>query len=90
MKGDIVLKVIISFIIPFLLLYSFSCIFYIEMLGILSILNCCISFMLAYVLFFLRFGKIDIQKVVSIRKIMGFVLFCFMYFIIYLLIKLLE
>lgn len=90
MKGDIVLKIIISFLIPFLIIYSFSCFFYINRLGILSILNCSISIIIAYVLFYLRFGKINMQKVISIRYILGVLLFCFMYFIIYLLIKLLD
>lgn len=90
MKGDIVLKIIISFIIPFLILYSFSCVFYIDTLGVLSILNCCISTIIAYVLFHIRFGKIHIQKVISIQKIFNIILFCFMYFIFYLLMKLLE
>ena len=90
MKGDIVIRIIVSFIIPFLILYSFSCIFYIEMLGMLSILNCCISIAIAYTMFHLRFGKIQIQKVISIKQLFNTVLFCFACFLCYLLIILLK
>ena len=85
MKGDITLKVIISFIIPFLLLYSLSCIFYIDNLGMLAILSCLISAMISYTLFFIRFGKIKPLKVIAFKKIAGIFLFIFLYFIYYLL-----
>lgn len=90
MKGDIVLKIMLSFIIPFLLLYSFSSLFYINSLGILAILNCCISIIIAYVLFYIRFGKISIQKIISVKFILSVILLSFTYFITYLLIKLLN
>ena len=90
MRGDIVLKVIISFIIPFLVLYSFSCIFYINALGMLAILNCLIAVITSYLLFYLRFNKIEIQKVISIKRLFNIVIFCFTYFLFFLLIKLLE
>ena len=85
MKGDITLKVIISFLIPFLLLYSLSCIFYLDTLGILALLSCLVSAIISYTLFFLRFGKINPLKVISFKKIAGFFLFLFLYFIYYLL-----
>lgn len=88
MKGDIILKVIISFIIPFLLLYSFSCIFYIDKIGFLSIFNCSIATTISYLLFYLRFGKINVKKILSITKCLGIILLFFLYFIIYLLNKL--
>lgn len=90
MKGDITLKVIISFLIPFILLYSVSCMFYIDNIGILALLNCSVSIIIAYTLFYLRFGKIDPLKVVPIKKIAGLFMFCFLCFIYYLLITLIK
>ncbi len=89
MRGDIILKVIISFIIPFLLLYSFSCIFYIDQIGFLAIFNCFISMIISYILFYLRFGKIDVRTIISINKYLGPILFIFLCFLIHFLNKLL-
>lgn len=85
MKGDIFLKILISFLIPFLLLYSFSCFFYIDKLGILTLLNFSISVLISYVLFYLRFGKINPFKVISFKKFVSVFLFCFLCFLYYFL-----
>jgi hypothetical protein len=89
MKGDIVLKIIISFMIPFIVLYSFSCIFYINQIGFLTIFNCSISITISYLMFFLRFGKIEIKKVLSVTKFLGTILLIFLCFVTFLLKKLL-
>lgn len=90
MRGDIFLKILISFLIPFLLLYSFSCFFYFKELGILALLNFSIALLISYILFYLRFGKINPFKIVSFNKFMGLFLFCFLCFIIYFLIILVR
>lgn len=89
MKGDIILKVIIGFIVPFLLLYSFSCIFYVDKIGFLAIFNCCISAIVSYLLFYLRFGKINVKKIFSFEKYLGVIFFAFFCFLWYFLNKLL-
>lgn len=88
MKGDIVLKIIISFIIPFAIIYSFSYVFNIVNIGFLSILNFIIFLTISYALFFLRFGKIDIRKTFSIEGSLNVLLFILLGFFVFLLIKL--
>lgn len=85
MIGDLFLKILISFLIPFLLLYSVSCFFYIKEFGVLTLLNFSISVLISYILFYLRFGKINPFKVISFKKFISIFLFCFLCFIYYFL-----
>jgi hypothetical protein len=86
MKGDIILKVIIAFLIPFILVYSSMYFFYIFNIGFLSVLNCFINISIAYILFFMRFGKIDLKRIVFVDKML-FLLLLFFFTIIFMLLK---
>ncbi|MDR0571297.1 MAG: hypothetical protein LBG48_00430 [Rickettsiales bacterium] len=90
MKGDIVLKVIIAFIIPFMLMYSSVYIFYVYDLGFLSVLNSFITVSITYALFFLRFGKINVKKITFVSKLLSLLLVGFFVVIFFLLKKLIE
>jgi hypothetical protein len=85
MKGDIVLKVIIAFMIPFMLMYSSIYIFYIRDLGFLSVLNSFITVSIAYALFFLRFGKINVNKITFVKKLLSALLMGFFIVIFFLI-----
>ncbi|MDR2760755.1 MAG: hypothetical protein LBB09_02825 [Rickettsiales bacterium] len=86
MKGDIVLKIIITFLAPFILMYSCAYFFYIFDIGFLSILNCFIIASIAYAMFFLRFGKINLRKIAFVEKLIA-VLLMFFFALILLLLK---
>ena len=90
MKGDIILKVIIGFLIPAILLYSSLLLFSYKDLGFLSILQISIYLMISYLLFFLRFGKINIKKILPLNFFIDTIMICFLIFILMFSFELLE
>ena len=90
MRGDIILKCIISFLIPFIIMYSFSYIFYIFDIGFLSVLNFIIYIVMAYILFYVRFNKISIAKTFSIEDMLNFILFLLFIFLCFVFYKLIS
>lgn len=89
-KGDIILRIIISFLVPVLMLYSGFLFLSFSEFGFLSILQCAIYLMLAYLLFFIRFEKVRVKKVISFGAILNFLLFVFLIFLVLFLLILLK
>lgn len=90
MKGDIVLRIIIGFLIPFAILYSFFYFFYIMDIGFVAVLNCSVILLISYIIYFIRFDKINIIKLVSADIFVKGILLGFLFFLIFLLKTLLK
>lgn len=90
MKGDIVLKVIINFLIPFVLLYSVFSIAYYEISGAFAMIQGLVLFLLAISMYYLKYGKVKASKMIPFRFI--YLIFCVAFFIyfIFVLITILK
>ena len=59
MKGDLILRIVIAFLIPFLLLFGFFSITDYTIFGVYSFALAFLYFLLVYVLLFLRHKYLD-------------------------------
>ena len=90
MRSDLILRVIVGFLIPILFLYSSFLIFSLEKINFIAILNSFIYLMLSYILFYLRFSEIGINKVISIKLIINLILIILFGFLLFLLLNLIN
>lgn len=90
MKNDIILKLIVSFLFPIILVYSFTSILYSNLYESISIISGIILFILVSILFQFRFRKINIINVYRYVKLEKTFLFILFGFFITLLILLME
>ena len=90
MKGDIVLKVIFSFLIPFILLYAFSILFRLDDYGVATILEICVYILISYLLFSIKSQKINAKRILPLKMILGFILSFFLFFLLFLLFNILD
>ena len=90
MRSDLILRVIVGFLIPILFLYSSFLIFSLEKINFIAILNSFIYLMLSYILFYLRFSEIGINKVISIKLIINLILMILFGFLLFLLLNLIN
>jgi hypothetical protein len=82
MKGDIVLKIIINFLIPFVLLYSIFSIAYYEISGAFAMIQGLVLFLLAISMYYLKYGKIKASKMIPFRFI--YVIFSMLFFVYFI------
>lgn len=90
MKGDLILRVIISFLIPFLLLFAFFSITNYTNFGFYSFLLSFSYFMLAYILFAMRFKVVSAKSLIFLRKFGYILIVLFMLLIIFITVILLN
>lgn len=90
MKGDLILRVVVSFLIPFLLLFAFFSITNYNVFGFYSFILSFSYFMLAYILFAMKFRAVKTKNLVFLRKIGYALIVFFMLFMIFVTIILLN
>jgi len=90
MKGDLVLRVIMSFLIPFLLLFGFFAITSYRIFGFYSLALSFLYFLLVYVLSFLRYKSINSSNIVFFRFIGRVMVGTFVLFLFFILVILLN
>jgi hypothetical protein len=90
MKGDLVLRIIVSFLVPLLLLFSFYAIVSYNVFGFYSFALSLLYILLGYLLLFLRHKYVGMDNL-TIFKIFGRVLVSvFIVFLVFVLIILLN
>ena len=90
MKGDLILRMMMSFFIPFLLLFGFYSITSYKIIGFYSFAISLLYFLLVYIISFLRHKAIT-PKNLGIFIFIGKTLLCiFMFFLLYVLLVLLN
>lgn len=67
MKGDLVLRIIVSFLIPFLLLFGFFAITSYNVFGFYSLALSFLYFLLVYMLSYLRHKSINTSNIIFFR-----------------------
>ena len=90
MKGDLILRIMMSFFIPFLLLFGFFSIASYRIIGFYSFAVSLLYFLLAYILSFLRHKTITPKNLVMFKAFGKILLGLFVIFLIYVLMILLN
>lgn len=90
MKGDLILRMMMSFFIPFLLLFGFFSIASYRVMGFYSLAVSLLYFLLAYILSFLRHKTITPKNLIIFKAFGKILLSTFILFLIYILMILLN
>lgn len=90
MKGDLVLRVILSFLIPFLLLFGFFALTSYMVFGFYSLALSFLYILLVYILSFLRYKSINSSNVTFFRFIGRTLVVLFVLFLMVILVILLN
>ena len=90
MKGDLVLRIIMSFLIPFLLLFGFFAITSYRIFGFYSMALSFLYFLLVYVLSFLRHKSINSNNIMFFRFFGRTMVGLFIFFLFFILTILLN
>lgn len=90
MKGDLILRMIMSFFIPFLLLFGFFSITSYKAMGFYSLATALLYFLLVYIISFLRHKAITPKNLIIFQTIGKILLCLFMLFLLYVLAILLN
>lgn len=90
MKGDLVLRIIMSFLIPFLLLYGFFSITSYKVFGFYSLALSFLYFLLVYILSFLRHKSINSNNLIFFKFFGRAMVTAFMLFLFFILVILLD
>jgi len=85
MKGDIILKVLVNLLMPFLLLYGFLVLFNYKYMGFFAIVNSLIIFIAVYVLYYIKYGELKANKIIPFKVLGLVILFVFMLYIVYIM-----
>jgi len=90
MKGDIVLKVIINFLIPFVLLYGIFSVAYYETSGVFAIIQGFVLFLLAIAMYYLKYGKLKTSKVISFNILYLILVLMFVFYTLFVLLTIMN
>lgn len=90
MKGDIILRVIIGFLVPFLGLYASFLLFSLKDLGLFVVFNSVLYFILAYLFFYIRFEKIKLKQILPLKIIFMLILITVFIYFSYCLLNILS
>ena len=90
MKGDLVLRIIMSFLIPFLLLFGFFAITSYRIFGFYSLALSFLYFLLVYVLSFLRHKSINSNNIIFFKFFGRMMVSAFIFFLFCILTILLN
>lgn len=90
MRNDLILKTVIGFLVPILMLYSGFILFSQTEINFISLLNSFIYIMLAYILFYLRFSEIDVKRIISLKVVTNIILMIIFIFLLFLLFNLIN
>jgi hypothetical protein len=90
MKSDIVLKIIDSLLIPILLIIGFLVIADYKVFGFFAIISSVIFFLIAYILYYLRYGKIKPNKLMFFQSLTVGIVTIFIFLLIYVMLKLIN
>ena len=85
MKGDIVLRLVISFLIPFLLLFGFLAMTTYRIFGFYSFALAILYFLLVYLLSFLRHKSINSNNIIFFKTFGTIAVSLFIMFLIFVL-----
>ena len=87
MKGDIILKVILNFLIPFILLYGFFSVASYETQGFPSFLSGFILFIIAIALYYIKYGEFKFKKTITLKLVYVTIMFLFLSYLLFILIR---
>lgn len=90
MNGDLILRIIISFLTPFLLLFGFFVIINYKVFGLYSLALAFAYFLLAYVLLYLRHKTINTNNLIFFTVFGRFMVGVFMVILFFILTILLN
>lgn len=90
MRNDLILKTMIGFLIPILMLYSGFLLFSQDGINFVSLLNSFIYIMLSYILFYLRFSEVNIKRLISLKIVTNIALIVLFVFLLLLLLNLVN
>lgn len=85
MKGDVIFKVFVNFLIPFLLLYAFFVVFNYEYLSFFAVIHSLLIFSISYALYYFKYGPLRSRKVIPFKFLGMFLLFLFIVYMIYII-----
>ncbi len=90
MKGDLILRIIISFLVPFLLLFGFYAVVSYNVFGFYSFALSFLYILLAYLLLFLRHKYVNINNLTFFKGFGRILVSFLMLFLIFILTILLN
>lgn len=83
MRGDIILKLTVNFLIPILLLYAVYSAIHYNTFGFFAIIQAIIIMIIAFSLYYIKYGGIRSSKILSFRFVMNVTIFAFLYYLCY-------
>ena len=90
MKGDLVLRIIVSFLVPLLLLFGFYAVISYSVFGFYSFALSFLYILLAYLLLFLRHKYVNVNNLVFFKRFGRVLVSLLMLFLIFILTILLN
>jgi hypothetical protein len=90
MKGDIILKIIINFLIPFILLYGcFSFTTY-DIQGFSAFLDGFTLIIISIALYYIKYGKFKFKKTIPLKLLYMIIILLFLFYLIFILIRIVS
>jgi hypothetical protein len=88
MRGDIILKILINFLAPFLILAGFLTLYNYKIFGFFAFLVSGIYFINAYILYYVKYGEIKINTMKIFQSFIIGISIISIGFLLYIMLKL--